>query len=359
MPDPSDPSDRRHARETEQKERLVFIDLLRLVAAVQMIQGHSVASVLAPAYRAGSAYATWMCARGLTSVIFLVSAGLSFAVAERRAHSAPARARRVRRALRLIAIGYLMHAPFALLFGSPLGPTLRAALMVDVLHCIGASLLALEGLSVLVPLRRARASLALGLALVCFLLAPATPHLTVAPAFLPLTNYVTTAGGSLFPLLPWSGFLLTGFALGTLVLDDRARIARRLGLSGAGALLLGLAIMQLGPALPHAVSPGYAFVKLGCVLGLASLFARLTRDARRLPGPLETLATETLFLYVSHVVVLYADHVGLEPLLRDRHGPLFGIGLTLLLLAAASAGALVLRSLRGRSRGGTRGAPTP
>jgi hypothetical protein len=34
----------------------VFVDLLRFVAAVQMLQGHTVAALLAPAHRSGAAY---------------------------------------------------------------------------------------------------------------------------------------------------------------------------------------------------------------------------------------------------------------------------------------------------------------
>ena len=39
--------------------RRVFLDVLRLIAAVQMIQGHAIDAVLAPAYRAGLGYQAW------------------------------------------------------------------------------------------------------------------------------------------------------------------------------------------------------------------------------------------------------------------------------------------------------------
>lgn len=344
-------------------ERLVFLDVLRLVAAVQMIQGHSVASVLAAEYRQGAAYSVWTFARGLTSVLFLTTAGLAFVLAEARGHSVVARRRRALRALRLIVIGYAMHAPLALLFGADPSATLRAALAVDVLQCIGCSLLGLELLSMLVQRSSARAAIGLSLGLTCFVAAPAARALTFGPATLALGNYLTTRYGSLFPLLPWAGYVWIGFALGSVAFRARSRAWALLAAAGAISLLLGLLGGRLGPALPNAVSPAYALVKLGCVLLLAGALARLTRGARALPPTLGQLASETLFLYVSHVVILYADGVGLAWLLGERHGPLLGLGLAAALLGLCSVGALAfrraLRSLRGADRGSTRGAQLP
>ncbi|HKP59763.1 MAG TPA: heparan-alpha-glucosaminide N-acetyltransferase domain-containing protein, partial [Polyangiales bacterium] len=129
--------------------RVVFVDLLRFVAALQMLQGHTIAALLAPAARHGPWFALWSAARGLTSVAFLFAAGLSFYLATERARDPRAASRRVLRALRLIALGYLLHLPLAALFTSDPASRLRALhefAAVDVLQCIGVSLLALEAL---------------------------------------------------------------------------------------------------------------------------------------------------------------------------------------------------------------------
>lgn len=340
------------------RARLVFIDVLRLVAAVQMIQGHSVSSVLAPSYRQGALYETWTFARGLTSVTFLFTAGLAFVLAEQRGHHPHARRARIRRAARLIALGYLLHAPLAVFFGAPLVETLRAALVVDVLQCIGVSLLSLELLALRLhtPARRALVAGMLGLG--CFFSAPTVHALSLPALALPLTNYLGPRDGSLFPLLPWSGYVLCGFAVGSLAFAPDRSPARTLLLAALPALGAGFLLLKLAPGGPLGSSPGYALVKLGCVALLAALLAQATRGLVRLPRLLAQLAAETLFLYVSHVLVLYADLVGLERLLGARHGPWFGLALTLVLLLACSGLALVFRSLRPRARGGTRAAPS-
>lgn len=347
--------------------RLVFLDVLRLIAAVQMIQGHSVASVLGPAYRGGVGFTVWTFARGLTSIIFLATAGLSFVLAEATAPDPSARRRRMRRALWLVGLGYLMHAPLGALAGASREPALRAFVAVDVLQCIGVSLLVLELLTRVCPSRRARALVAIGLGLACFLATPAANGLELSAATLPLGNYLTAHYGSLFPLVPWAGNVLIGFGVGTLAFArsparaSETKSKRALprtseiilgiaGALGAGAGALGL---WLGPALPRALSPAYCALKLGLVLALAALMARAFRRVEHLPPTLQRLASETLFLYVSHVVILYADRVGLAWQLGEQHGPGVGLLLALALLASCSAAALAFRSLRGRLPGGT------
>lgn len=342
--------------------RLVFLDVLRLIAAAQMIQGHSVAAVLAPDYAHGLGHTVWTFARGLTSVLFLTTAGFAFVLAEQRAHHRVARVRRCRRALRLVAIGYAMHAPLGMLFG--VGEReLGSALVVDVLQCIGVSLLALELLTFAVTNVKVRCALALLSSLACFGLAPLSRELTLeGPLALALGQYLTARYGSLFPLVPWAGYVFAGFFLAS-VPHRLETQPTWLASAGAVCLALGLALLGFGPALPLALSPGYALVKLGTVALLAGLLARLCARVTALPSLCARLASETLFLYVSHVVILYADGVGLEHRLGHAHGPWFGLALALLLGVACSAGALgfraLVRSLRGSEPGSTRGAQLP
>jgi uncharacterized membrane protein len=319
------------------RERLVFLDLLRLIAAVQMIQGHAVSAVLAPEYRHGVLFEVWSFARGLTSVIFLFTAGYSFALASRRTEGRASNRQTWRRALQLIALGYLMHAPFAILLGAPREATLQAALRVDVLQCIGVSLLALEGIARL----RRESDLAFAGMMAAFILAPASDSLAGGP----IANYVTTRGGSLFPLVPWLGYVFAGFLLGSYA--DR-NVARRLVVAGAASASIAAIALSMERDQPRALSPGYCFVKLACVLLLAAALAQVVRT---LPPLLARVSRETLFLYLSHVVILYADQVGLEPRLRDRHSPWFGIALAIALMVVCSAGALAWRRVR---TGGTK-----
>src|SRR5690606_18597665 len=155
---------RRHAagrmlESPPQRFRVVFVDALRLLAAVQMVQGHTLDALLSAELRAGAWFRAWTFTRGLTSTAFLLTAGFAYVLAERASRAAPdvGRRRRLRRALSLVLIGYAMRAPLGVLFGDPLAEALRNALAVDVLQCIGVSMAALEGLCAVLQSRRARA----------------------------------------------------------------------------------------------------------------------------------------------------------------------------------------------------------
>ncbi len=333
-------------------ERVVFLDALRLLAAVQMVQGHTLDAVLDTHARGGPGFALWTFTRGLTSSAFLLAAGLSFAVVSAdRERFEGARAHRLRRALMLVGLGYLMHAPFGLFIGQPLQAALTEFGVVDVLQCIGAGLLGLELLSMAVRVSWLRAVLALFACAVFFAAAPTLDAVEPSGWARPVLHYVSARGGSVFPLSPWLGFLFAGYAVGLLVLrrgllTPRSRQAR--GLSLATALVLsisGISELVLGSSDSRL---GFTFLtfKLGLVLAVSALLAWLLFRAPRLPSLLTRLAAETLFLYVSHVVILYAAGVGL----KSRIGPTLpldsSLALAFCLLIGCSSGALAYRRLR-------------
>jgi hypothetical protein len=303
------------------ESRVLFVDLLRLVAAFQMLQGHTVAALLARTHRVGAWYALWSAARGLTSVAFLFAAGLAFYIASARdyaGHRQDPRAvrRRFRRGWMLVGLGYVLHAPLTALWSHD--ATLSAAawhrfMAVDVLQCIGVSLLCLEGLVLCLstPERLAGACAALGVVL--FGLAPVAAHLPLALAPRWLAAYVVAGSGSLFPLLPWSAHMFAGVACAGFVMREPARVAMRLSLLAAALLIIACALRWV-----HASSVLYDHVsRLGWVAFVSALLAGLSQHATRQPRWLRVLAAETLFVYVFHVLLVYGDGVGLS----GRIGP--------------------------------------
>lgn len=328
-----------------QRPRAVFVDVLRLLAAIQMVQGHTLDALLAPPYRAGSVFEIWTFLRGLTSTTFLLTAGLSFALVTRRERDPRAgQRRRVHRAFQLIAVGYAMHLPVAVLFGMDVSRAMTEFLSVDVLQCIGVSLLLLELVAWAFSSAPTRTFVATALGMLCFLLAQAAASLVPEGPWFFLVSYVSPRGGSLFPLLPWTGYVLLGYGAGLwLFHDGTQRAARRSFALGVAALPVGLGLARALPASDPRVGPGFLVLKLALVLLVAALLAALFARVSRLPGLLTTLAGETLFLYVSHVLVLYAAHVGLKARVGSTLSPAEALAAAALLLFACSAGALAYR----------------
>jgi len=313
----------------------VFVDLLRFVAALQMLQGHTIAALLAHAHRSGPVYQLWSQARGLTSVAFLFAAGVSFQLAtesEARAADPLAARRRRRRALRLIGLGYLLHLPLAAAFTTD--PAVRAAALrefmaVDVLQCIGVCVLALEGLRRAVPKARARTAISVALGVGCLAVAPLAWMWPGDGPLAPLLAYLTPRTGSIFPLVPWAAHLFFGFAVGALV-----RAPGRLGTTGrllALTTLAALASALCAHWVESRVVLGHVS-RLAWVLGVSSALSALGDRLARVPPRIAQLAGHTLLLYVFHVLLVYGQGVGLASWIGPRLSP----------LAAAAAAALVV-----------------
>ena len=65
---------------SEQKHRIIFIDLMRAFAVLQMVQGHTINVLLAEQFRNTDFifYAVWHFMRGMTAPIFMFTAGIVF-----------------------------------------------------------------------------------------------------------------------------------------------------------------------------------------------------------------------------------------------------------------------------------------
>jgi uncharacterized membrane protein len=336
----------------------VFVDLLRFVAATQMLQGHTIAALLAPRYRHGALYGAWATARGLTSVAFLFAAGLSFYLATERETASAAAAsgsgRRVRRALRLIALGYLLHLPVAALTADPAARVraLHEFAAVDVLQCIGVSVLLLEALRVLVTSVRVRVAISVALALAVFALAPAAAGLDPSGWARPILAYATPAAGSIFPLTPWSAHVFAGFACGALVRggaassrdasasDHGKRLWRSLGvrLAAVTALVAAFAgaLEWLGAPqvlLDHA-SRSAGVLASGWMLWFAG--ERLPR----VPAIVSELGQHTLILYVFHVLLVYGHGAGLAAWIGPSLPPVWAVLAAAFVIVSSAAVAL-------------------
>jgi hypothetical protein len=335
---------------TSGPRRVVALDLLRLLASFQMIQGHTLGGLVAPAALVGPLFAPWTFARGLTSVAFLFAAGLSFFLTtlvdlpRHLAHRAASRQRLARAGL-LVLLGYALHAPF--------GTPLAHALIVDVLQCIGASLAVAELL--VLTLRRARSVVlaASALAVSALLLAPHTAAITADGAASILANYVTRTGGSLFPLTPYAGFFFAGVVAGALAFPQgadtpRARSLVRLVLVAALLRLTAAWVAHIEVPIDPQVDVAFALRKLAFVVAALAVLLLVSWKLARLPRLLERLSGETLVLYVVHLQLLYPAGVGLVHWV----GPVLplpaAMGVALALMVASGAAALVWNGRRGR-----------
>src|SRR3954469_10064166 len=137
----------------QSKQRYLFIDLLRFVAGIFMIQGHVFDALLSPQVKSASWYYLHDFFHGFIAPMFLFASGVAFGVATIRSWDqhivwSERVRRRVWKFLALIAIGYALHLPYFSLWKTINAATFmetKAMVQVDALQCIGVTLLILQG----------------------------------------------------------------------------------------------------------------------------------------------------------------------------------------------------------------------
>ena len=337
--------------------RIRAFDWLRGVAVLVMIQTHALV-LLRPELRAGGLFGTLQWIDGLVAPSFIFAAGFAMALTQVRAAlgdraAAPstaataatastasaARRRRFRRTLRRIGevlfIATLTNWAWFPIFREP-----HWLIRIDILHCIGLSLLiALPILALLAPHPRFLRWSALGLAAVAFGIAPLFEQ--VPP---PWGNFVSFRSGSLFPLLPWSGYVYLGAAVGAACATGGARGAAR-WLSGLTAA--GIALWVFTPQI-SALYPPHEFWVTDptnharrwtqvCLIALALLAVERVQGAWSTSRPVrfvEVFGTSSLAGYFIHEMLLYFHIAGFsfQVVWGDRCSwPRFGAVLALLI----------------------------
>jgi uncharacterized membrane protein len=201
----------RHAATTG---RILAIDWLRGLAVLIMIECHSL--ILLQPGRVGSAFYNWLQGiNGLVAPAFIFAAGFSLAlVMTRSASNAIARRRRLKkavlRALQIILVADVLHLLTQ--------PVLRQPILltkVDILTCIALGLLSIAGICSIAPKRSwIGRVIMLTLAMTIFAICPMT-ELYRGNAI--LTGFINESNQSVFPLIPWLGYLFLGGFLGSVM----------------------------------------------------------------------------------------------------------------------------------------------
>ncbi|MFZ4618979.1 MAG: heparan-alpha-glucosaminide N-acetyltransferase domain-containing protein [Bacteroidota bacterium] len=342
----------------KQKSRFVYIDLLRGWAVVVMIEVHVFNAFLIPALREEAWFKVLNFINGLVAPSFLFIAGYSFVlIAQRKWNEyltfSPVFWKQLGRILQVLAVGYALHLPFfsfnklTMISWQEWGVFWK----IDVLHAISVSLMTLLAL---VLITRTQKRYFAAVAVLAVLMIGGSPLMydrnldSILPE--PISNYLTAAHRSQFPLFPWMGFVLCGGLASQLLVwwketTEEKSIFRRFFIGGIAAIVLSM----IAAALPFSLfpehnfwkaSPEFFFIRLGIVMILLSTLWYWEQTAKSEPSLVSVVGSESLLAYAGHLLVIYGmfwDNKSLAFIIGKTKSVPEVIVMTVLLIAVTMA----------------------
>jgi len=343
--------------------RRTYLDVLRGVAVLVMIEAHVIDSWTRAADRPSRGFGQSLILGGFGAPLFLFLAGVAVAMSAgskaRRSGDSRAAARAVqKRGLEILLLAFVFRFQALVLSHGPAWSMLK----VDILNIMGPSIVAAAAVWAIVRGERARAALFLAATLAIVAATPVVRNYA-GLADLPdwLEGYIRPIPGlTNFTFFPWAAFVMAG-ALAGVVLDaartEEADRRANIGFAIAGVLMAVVAYKASFLPPLHirssfwTTSASFFFIRLGAItaaLALAYLWEQRPTAGRRW-SPLQLLGRSSLFIYWIHVELVY----GLISLPLHGAFSLAGawLGLVvfcLLMLAAAVAKDRGIKWWRGR-----------
>ena len=318
---------------SEKKHRIIFIDLMRAFAVIQMVQGHTIDALLADQYRVidNPIYSLWVFMRGMTAPIFMFTAGTVFTYLFRLVNKPFFQNARtikgIKRGLLLIFLGYLLRYPTNTVFdfSQVTDYSWNTFLAVDVLQLIGLSLFALLFLLYISEKLKLNDYIVFSSAAILIIIVSPLFFYINWNNFLPqfLAGYFYTGTGSLFPFFPWSAYVIAGGVLGSYLAKHpmvfkTSRFSLTLAISG----IIIIAASEIGDVLSgiysyqftvNSANINLVLFRIGFVLVMNAVVSFISLKANTIPKLLIIVGRNTLLIYVVHLVILYGSawNVGL------------------------------------------------
>ncbi len=305
--------------------RLFILDLARCIAMIMMVQGHTIDALTHPQVlnTAEFPWNIWNFIRGLTAPIFLMVSGAVHVFAMKREPSGrmnnDTMIRRIRWALILISVGYLLVFPANRIFDLPFlnYDAWRLFFQANILQLTGLSLLFVVWVCRSFYSVRSLGIAALIISLSIFILTPFV-HAVHWFQFLPepISAFLSYQHGSLFPIFPFAGFLFMGVSLGAYLkqLEPAERdnfLLKKSAIIGLGlTFAAGIAAFALSklPLPQHDFmmsNPAFMLIRVGLIFIFFSLTAWMHKKLYRFRELYAFFSAKSFHVYILHLIIIY------------------------------------------------------
>ena len=301
-------------------QRLLYLDWVRGVAAVIMLQGHVFQSFLKTDLRSGGPYTISQFLGGMPPAVFLFLLGVTFAflMDSQEKKGIPAASRF---ASALKRCGYLFGAAFAFrlqlwLFSFDKSPW-TDLFRVDILNCMGLALMVFSVMAIFRTTERIRLCAILGVAVAAA--SPVISSLDWSGTPVIVQNYLIP-DHAFFGFFPWAAFVAFGMSVGSILRilrpEEVAPAMQWLGWGGLTLAFSAYTLSSIGPSIYTNSdfwlnSPALIFIKLGAVL-IAVAFAwvwNLGVSANQWSW-VRQFGLTSLLVYWVHVELVYGRWFG-------------------------------------------------
>jgi hypothetical protein len=289
-----------------------------------MLQGHFVDTLINPIYRnlQNPIYATWNYFRGITAPTFYTITGLVFCYLLFKAKEKGDTKQRIKkglsRGLMLIVVGYTLRISFIdWLFGY-FDPYF---LVIDVLQCIGLSLILIIGFYLLCGKNNTILGIVFSIiGTIIFLTEPL--YRTISFPELPLifSNYLSKTNGSIFTMIPWFGYVAYGGLIAVLMHKFQTKKHFRI-ITSMLFLVIGLLLIFASTPFLRQLTEwtditifkrsgdyNYLFSRLGNVLVIFGLFFGFEPYLKQ--SIISKIGQKTLSIYIIHFMIIYGSYTG-------------------------------------------------
>ncbi|MGK9475207.1 heparan-alpha-glucosaminide N-acetyltransferase domain-containing protein [Melioribacter sp. OK-6-Me] len=303
--------------------RIIYLDLMRALAVLMMVEGHTTDTFLADQFRNPDSwlYQLWLIKRGFTAPIFMFTSGVVFTYLLKLQNHPFWENLRVykgfKRVITLLLIGYLLRFPTATLidYQSVSLEQWYIFFTVDALHLIGFGLLFILIFEYISETFKINSYIVFLLgALFFFIIHPFTENIQwTAYMPVPLAAYFYHKTGSLFPLFPWTGYVISGALLGSYLAKNpdvftSRRFSKNLLIIGI-VLIIAAHLFLFINYLNELQKDAYYFIllRLGAVIVLNSIMSYIAVKLDSIPDIVKWIGRHTLVVYAVHVIILYGS----------------------------------------------------
>ncbi len=306
----------------DNKNRAQFIDMLKGLALLVMIEVHVVNVFLSPVIKSQSWFEIINFINGLVAPAFTFTSGMVFVLSFQKGLDELRKFgtkfwKKLGRLIIIFLAGYSIHMPvfsFSKIIDPRYPHMIKDFLVVDILQCIAVGLLILLMLRIFIKSDRLFYSLLILLNIFVLAYGPIawqTDYALFMP--LPIANYFNRINGSLFPIFPWVAFILTGALVGKLYADAKQNGKEKIfiqQITWTGLFFFVICFLLLDIIFPEnwvSVKPNYFFFieRLGALLFLLGVLWFYINRFNNYQSFILDVSRESLLVYWLHLKLLY------------------------------------------------------